>query len=267
VTATKKKKGRTTRLDALLVERGLAESTQKAQAMILAGEVRVEDQAGVKAGSLVPSGARVELVGVASRYASRGGEKLAGALEDFGVSARDKICLDVGASTGGFADCLLQHGARRVYAVDVSTNQLAWKLRQDPRVVRIERNARYLRASDSGGAAAEIVTVDVSFISVATILPAVVAVAGPGAEFLILVKPQFELPRAEVGAGGIVRDAALHERAIERVRAAAVAAGLGVDGVRASRLAGAEGNQEFFMHAFGPRASALERGKSQDPHP
>jgi len=267
VTQTKKKKGRAARLDALLVERGLAESTQKAQAMILAGEVRVEGLARVTAGALVASGARIEIAGAASRYASRGGEKLAGALEDFGVRVVDKLCVDVGASTGGFTDCLLQHGARRVYAVDVSTDQLAWKLRQDPRVARVERNARYLRAGDLDGAAAEIVTVDVSFISVATILPAVVAAAGPGAEFLILVKPQFELPRADVGAGGIVRDAALHERAIERVRAAAVAAGLGVAGVRASCLAGAEGNQEFFMHAFGAQARELLQRKSQNPHP
>jgi 23S rRNA (cytidine1920-2'-O)/16S rRNA (cytidine1409-2'-O)-methyltransferase len=249
VTPTKKKKGGTTRLDALLVERGLAESLQKAQAMILADEVRVEGQARVKAGALVASGARIEIVGGGSRYASRGGIKLEGALEDFGVRVAEKICLDVGASTGGFTDCLLQHGARRVFAVDVSSDQLAWKLRQDPRVVLIERNARYLRAADFDGAAAEIVTVDVSFISVATILAAVIAAASPRAEFLILVKPQFELPRGDVGAGGIVRDAALHERAIERVRAAAVAAGLSVAGVRASRLAGAEGNQEFFIHA------------------
>jgi 23S rRNA (cytidine1920-2'-O)/16S rRNA (cytidine1409-2'-O)-methyltransferase len=255
VSPTKKKKDGTTRLDALLVERGLAESLQKAQAMILADEVRVEGQARVKAGGLVASGARIDLVGGASRFASRGGIKLEGALEDFGVRVADKICLDVGCSTGGFTDCLLQHGARRVYAVDVSSDQLAWKLRQDPRVVLVERNARYLRAGDLDGAAAEIVTVDVSFISVETILPAVVAAASPLAEFLVLVKPQFELPRADVGAGGIVRDAALHKRAIERVRAAAVAAGLKVAGVRASRLAGAEGNQEFFIHAFGPQLS------------
>jgi 23S rRNA (cytidine1920-2'-O)/16S rRNA (cytidine1409-2'-O)-methyltransferase len=256
VTPNKKKKGATQRLDALLVERGLAETQAKAQAMILAGEIRVEGQAHVKAGALVANGARVEVVGGASRFASRGGEKLEGALTDCGVSVADKDCLDVGASTGGFTDCLLQHGARRVYAVDVSTDQLAWKLRQDSRVVMVERNARYLTAGDLGGAAPEIVTVDVSFISVATILPAVVAAAGSRAEFLILVKPQFELPRAEVGAGGIVRDAALHERAIERVRAAAVAAGLSVIGVHPSRLMGAEGNQEFFLYARASRANA-----------
>jgi 23S rRNA (cytidine1920-2'-O)/16S rRNA (cytidine1409-2'-O)-methyltransferase len=250
VTPNKKKKGATQRLDALLVERGLAESAHAAQAMILADEIRVEGQAHVKAGALVASDARIEIVGGASRFASRGGEKLEGALADCGVSVEDKACLDVGASTGGFTDCLLQHGARRVFAVDVSTDQLAWRLRQDPRVVQIERNARYLTAGDLGDATGtDIVTIDVSFISVATVLPAVVAATGPRADFLILVKPQFELPRADVGAGGIVRDAALHELAIKRVRAAAVAAGLSVIGVHPSRLMGAEGNQEFFLHA------------------
>jgi 23S rRNA (cytidine1920-2'-O)/16S rRNA (cytidine1409-2'-O)-methyltransferase len=280
VTPNKKKKGATQRLDALLVERGLAESAHAAQAMILAGEVRVQGQAHVKAGALVASGSRIEIVGGASRFASRGGEKLEGALKDFGVSVEDKVCLDVGASTGGFTDCLLQHGARRVYAVDVSSDQLDWRLRQDARVVPIERNARYLKAGDLVDAAgADIVTIDVSFISVATILPAVVSAARQRAEassaptkegsvrrapdrlaasteFLILVKPQFELPRGDVAAGGIVRDAALHEFAIERVRAAAVAAGLSVIGVHPSRLMGAEGNQEFFLHARASRTDA-----------
>jgi 23S rRNA (cytidine1920-2'-O)/16S rRNA (cytidine1409-2'-O)-methyltransferase len=257
VTPTKKKKAKTMRLDALLVERGLAVSQQKAQAMILAGEIRVDGQPNVKSGALVAIDARIEAVGGALRYASRGGAKLEGAIEGFGVSVDGKDCLDVGASTGGFTDCLLQHGARRVYAVDVSSDQLDWKLRQDARVVPVEKNARYLRPEDlvsdlargADNAAAEFVTIDVSFISVATILPAVVAAAAPQAEFLILVKPQFELPRGDVGTGGIVRDAALHQRAIERVRAAAAAAGLEVTGVHASRLPGAEGNQEFFIHA------------------
>lgn len=263
----KKKKGETARLDALLIERGLAESVAKARAMILADEVRVDGLARVKAGETVASGARIEIVGGAARYASRGGIKLEGALEDFGVSVADKICLDVGASTGGFTDCLLQHGARRVYAVDVSSDQLAWKLRQDPRVVLVERNARYLRSGDLDGAAVEIVTIDVSFISVATILPAVVAAASQRAEFLILVKPQFELPRGDIGVGGIVRDAALHARAIERVRGACAAAGLEVMGVRASRLVGAEGNQEFFLYARGVDASVMGREEGQEPHP
>jgi 23S rRNA (cytidine1920-2'-O)/16S rRNA (cytidine1409-2'-O)-methyltransferase len=241
------------RLDALLVERGLAESPQEAQAMILADEIRVDGQTDIKAGALIHVDARIETVGGASRYSSRGGMKLEGALEDFGVNVESKVCLDVGASTGGFTDCLLQHGARRVYAVDVSSDQLDWKLRQDARVVPVEKNARYLRPGDladgESNAAAEFVTIDVSFISVATILPAVVAAAARQAEFLILVKPQFELPRADVGAGGIVRDTALHQRAIERVRAAAAGAGLEIVGVFPSRVPGAEGNQEFFIYA------------------
>ena len=242
------------RLDVLLVERGLAESRQRAQALILAGQVRVEGQKRDKAGALVPAGARVEIVGGKLRYASRGGLKLEGALEDFHVSVADKVCLDVGSSTGGFTDCLLQHGARRVYALDVSVDQLAWKVQQDPRVVRVERNARYLRPEDLGEPV-DLATLDVSFISVRKVLPQVVAVAKPGAEFLILVKPQFELERKDIGKGGIVRDPKLHERAIARVQAAATESGLRVEGVRPSRLPGAEGNVEFFLHA---RRSRLE---------
>ena len=236
------------RLDVLLAERGLAESRQKAQGLILAGQVRVNGQKLEKAGALVAADAGIELAGGKLRYASRGGLKLEGALEEFGVSVTDKVCLDVGASTGGFTDCLLQHGARRVFAVDVSIDQLSWKLQQDPRVVRIERNARNLRIADLGEAV-ELISMDVAFISVAKVLPAVVAVAKPAAEFLILVKPQFELERADIGKGGIVRDPRLHERAIERAKAAATQAGLRVEGVRPSRLPGAEGNREFFLHA------------------
>ena len=236
------------RLDVLLAERGLAESRQKAQGLILAGQVRVNGQKLEKAGALVAADAGIELAGDKLRYASRGGLKLEGALEEFGVSATDKVCLDVGASTGGFTDCLLQHGARRVFAVDVSIDQLSWKLQQDPRVVRIERNARNLRIADLGEAV-ELISMDVAFISVAKVLPAVAAVAKPTAEFLILVKPQFELERADIGKGGIVRDPRLHERAIERGKAAAAQAGLRVEGVRPSRLPGAEGNLEFFLHA------------------
>ncbi len=231
----------------LLVERGLAESRVRAQALILAGQVRVEGQKRNKAGALVPVGASIEVVGKL-RYASRGGLKLEGALEEFQVSLADKVCLDVGSSTGGFTDCLLQHGARRVYAVDVSVDQLAWKLQQDPRVVRVERNARYLRPEDLGEPV-DLATLDVSFISATKLLPRVAAAAKPSAEFLILVKPQFELERKDVGKGGIVRDPRLHERAIERVKAAAEEAGLRVQGVRSSCLPGAEGNAEFFLHA------------------
>ena len=167
---------------------------------------------------------------------------------DFGVDPRERICLDVGSSTGGFTDCLLQRGARKVYAVDVSIDQLDWKLRQDPRVVRVERNARYLRTEDIGESPSLIV-MDVSFISVTKILPAVVTIATAGTDFLILIKPQFELEKRDVGKGGIVREASLREKAIERVRTAAAEAGPEILGVQPSHLTGAEGNQEYFLHA------------------
>jgi len=243
-----KPKSEKKRLDVLVVERALAESREKAQAMILAGEVRVNGERSEKAGAQIAEDARIEVSGTSGKYASRGGLKLEGALEDFGIEVGGKICLDVGASTGGFTDCLLQHGARRIYAVDVTPQQMAWRLVQDARVTQIKANARNLRP-EQVPESPDLVTMDVSFISVAKVLPAVVAAAGPNAQYLILVKPQFELDRGDVGRGGIVREAALHERAIERVRAAAAAAGLHVEGVRPSRLTGAEGNQEFFLHA------------------
>jgi len=246
------KKTEKKRVDVLLVERGLAETRERAQALLLAGAVRVDGQKAEKAGARVAADAAIEVTGTGLKYASRGGLKLEGALEDFGVSAAGKVCVDVGSSTGGFTDCLLQGGARRVYAVDVNTDQLAWKLRQDKRVVRVKQDARNLRAEEIGEEA-ELVTVDVSFISVGKVLPAVVQVAGAGAEFLILVKPQFELEREDVGRGGIVREAKLHEKAVERVREAAESVGLEVRGVRPSRVAGAEGNVEFFLHAVRKR--------------
>ena len=233
----------------MVVERGLAESREKAQAMILAGEVRVDGARSEKAGMQIATDARIEVSGASAKYASRAGFKLEGALDDFGVTATGKTCLDIGSSTGGFTDCLLQHGARRVYAVDVTPQQMAWRLQQDPRVAQIKENARNLRPGQIPEPA-DLVTLDVSFISAAKVLPAVVAAAGPGAEFLILVKPQFELDREDIGAGGIVREAALHLKAVERVREAAIAAGLTVGDARPSKLAGAEGNQEFFLHAW-----------------
>jgi len=236
------------RLDVLLVERGLAETRQKAQAMILAGEVSVAGRAPAKAGALLPADTRIEVSSRLQKYASRGGQKLEGALEDFAVHVAGQICLDVGASTGGFTDCLLQHGAARVYAVDVTASQMAWKLQQDARVVRIEKNARELAPGDVPEPV-DLVTVDLSFISVEKVIGPVARLARPGAEFLILVKPQFELSRGEIGKGGIVRELELHKKAIERVRQAAAAAGLEVLGVQPSCLAGAEGNQEFFLHA------------------
>ncbi len=239
------------RLDLLVVERGLADSRQRAQALILAGRVRVAGKAQAKSGSLVPVDAPLEISGDETAYASRAGEKLAGALADFAVNPAGLVCLDVGCSTGGFTDCLLQRGALRVYAVDVTTSQLAWKLRQDPRVIPIEQNARYLRTGDLPEPA-QLVTADISFISLAKVIPALVPLAAPGAYFLLLVKPQFELERSAVARGGIVRDPALHRRTIDRVRAAAESSGLTVLGDRPSRLPGAEGNLEFFLHARKP---------------
>jgi 23S rRNA (cytidine1920-2'-O)/16S rRNA (cytidine1409-2'-O)-methyltransferase len=237
-----------TRLDVLLVERGLAPSRERAQAMLLAGNVRVNGKPMDKPGTRLAADALIELAGENMRYSSRGGLKLEGALEDFGVTAQDKTCLDVGSSTGGFTDCLLQHGARRVYAVDVTINQLDWKLQKDARVVTIERNARYLKAEDVGELV-DLVTMDVSFISVTKVLPAIAPLAKAGGYFLILVKPQFELEKQQVGKGGIVRDAALREKAVANVTAAAAALGLEIVGVRASHITGTEGNQEFFLHA------------------
>lgn len=235
------------RLDVALVKRGLVETRAKAAALILAGQVLVNGQKVEKAGAGVRAGDAIALL-ARDRYVSRGGVKLEGALEDLGVRVEGRICADVGSSTGGFTDCLLQHGAARVYAIDVSPEQMDWKLRQDARVKQIECNARNLN-----GAAvpemAELVTIDLSFISTAKVLGAVAQIAAPTGELLILVKPQFELERGEVGSGGIVADAVLHRKAIERVEAAARECGLEVLGCVASRLTGAEGNQEFFLRA------------------
>jgi 23S rRNA (cytidine1920-2'-O)/16S rRNA (cytidine1409-2'-O)-methyltransferase len=244
----KTNKHQKTRLDILVVERRLAPSRERAQALLLAGQVRVNGATMTKAGAQVAVDANIEIVGETLRYASRGGLKLEGALNDFAATFRDKICLDVGSSTGGFTDCLLQNGASKVYAVDVTIDQLDWKLRQDARVVTIERNARYLKPGDIGEAA-EFVTMDLSFISVDKVLPAIVPLAAAHAEFLILIKPQFELEKRDVGKGGIVRDVALHQKAIDGVKAAADLAGLEVIGVEPSHVTGTEGNQEFFLHA------------------
>jgi len=236
------------RLDVLMLERGLAESRQKAQAMILAGEVRVEGLRQEKAGAQVPESSRIEVTSRLQKYASRGGLKLEGALVDFSVNPANLVCLDLGSSTGGFTDCLLQQGAARIYAVDVNTNQLAWKLQQDPRVIRIERNARELRPNDIPEPV-ELVVADVSFISVTKILMSAVALAKASAIFLILIKPQFELRREDVSAGGIVKDPVLHKKAIESIQSHAQKAGLEPLAIAPSRITGTEGNQEFFLHA------------------
>jgi 23S rRNA (cytidine1920-2'-O)/16S rRNA (cytidine1409-2'-O)-methyltransferase len=237
-----------TRLDLALVERGLAESQQKAQAMILAGEVRLDGVLVQKAGMPVANDAQLEVKSRRLKYAGRGGLKLQGALEDFAINPAGLVCLDVGSSTGGFTDCLLQRGAARVYAVDVNLAQLAWKLQQDPRVIAIERNARELQTGDLSEPV-DLVVADVSFISVCKILGPASLAAKPSANFLILIKPQFELRREDVGPGGIVANVGLHEKAIAGVRKCAATAGLTCLKVCPSRLTGAEGNQEFFLHA------------------
>jgi 23S rRNA (cytidine1920-2'-O)/16S rRNA (cytidine1409-2'-O)-methyltransferase len=249
-----KRKATRTRLDLLLVERDLAESSQKALAMILAGEVHVNGKRVEKAGMPVTGDARIEIASRTQKFVSRGGLKLEGALEDFAIDPGGCICLDIGASNGGFTDCLLQHGAVRIYAVDVNTEQLDWKLRKDPRVIRIKRNARRLRREDIPEEVS-VAAIDVSFISVTKVIAPAKSAAGPGAHFLILVKPQFELSREEVSPGGIVTDEKLHEKAIKAVRETVESLGLEFLGVRPSRLRGAEGNQEYFLHA---RKKSLE---------
>jgi 23S rRNA (cytidine1920-2'-O)/16S rRNA (cytidine1409-2'-O)-methyltransferase len=240
------------RLDELLVGRGLADSLQKAQAMILAGEVEVAGARTEKAGARFEEGADIALASRSPKYVSRGGLKLEGALADFSIEPRGKVCLDIGSSTGGFADCLLQHGAARVYAVDVNVDQLDWKLRQDSRIIAVKRNARWLLAEDLGESA-DLVVIDVSFISVAKVLKPAVACAKLGAELLILVKPQFELPREQVPPGGVIADTSLQETAVAEIAKAAIAAGLQILGTKPSRLPGSEGNQEHFLHARKPR--------------
>jgi 23S rRNA (cytidine1920-2'-O)/16S rRNA (cytidine1409-2'-O)-methyltransferase len=236
------------RLDLLLVERGCADSPRKAMAMILAGEVQVDGKRVEKAGMPVSEDAQIEIISRLQKFVSRGGVKLEGALEDFALRPAGCVCLDIGSSNGGFTDCLLQQGAERVYAVDVNVEQLDWKLRQNPRVIPIERNARELLKEDLPESVA-IVVIDVSFISVRKVIAPAIAVANPRAAFLILIKPQFELRREEIGLGGIVKDQNLHDQAIRAVREYVASVGLDCLGVLPSRLLGAEGNQEYFLHA------------------
>ena len=235
------------RLDVLLVERGLVESREKARALIMAGQVLIDGRRAGKAGHTIPRESRVELLDRLP-YVSRAGKKLEAALDKFAIDVAGRTCLDVGASTGGFTDCLLQRGARRVFAVDVGSGQLDWKLRNDPRVVVREGiNARYLKPEDIGEPV-DLAACDVSFISVTLILPPLTAVLREQGEMVILVKPQFEVGRGQVGKGGIVRDPALHEAACRRVEEAVRVLGFRFDRME-SPVAGAEGNREFLLYA------------------
>ncbi len=232
-----------------MVAAGLAETRSRAQALILAGEVLVDDVPVTKAGTPVAEDAVLRLRTAPRRYVSRGGEKLAGALDVFGVAPAGRRCLDVGASTGGFSDCLLQRDAARVVAVDVGYGQLHPRLRADPRVRVLERtNARRLEPAQlEGEGPVDLVVIDVSFISLRLILPAVAACA-PGAEVVALVKPQFEVGRGEVGKGGVVRDDALRRRAADEIAACAATLGWEEVGRADSRLPGPKGNRELFLH-------------------
>jgi len=235
------------RIDRLLVDRGLVPNRERARRLVMAGEVLVDDRPVTKAGALVPGDAALRLRTPASPYLSRGGEKLAGALDAFGLPVAGRVALDVGASTGGFTDCLLRRGARRVMAIDVGYGQLAWSLRQDPRVVVLERvNARTLDAAMLPEPP-DLATVDVSFISLGLVLPRVARVLAPGGDVVALVKPQFEVGRGQVGKGGVVRDPAQRAAAVAGVRAAAEAAGLAVRGEADSVLPGPKGNREVFL--------------------
>jgi 23S rRNA (cytidine1920-2'-O)/16S rRNA (cytidine1409-2'-O)-methyltransferase len=236
------------RIDKLLVARGLAESRTKAQAMVMAGVVLVNEQRINKPSDLVAPGVEIRIKGgddPAARYVGRGGLKLEAALRTFDISVEGLTCLDVGASTGGFTDCLLQHGARKVISIDVGHNQIDWRLRTDPRVeVREGVNARYLTPEDFE-TGFDIVVMDVSFISATKIMPAIVPLLVNMGHLITLIKPQFEVGRGEVGKGGVVRDPEKHARVVEEVNQAAIELGLHVSGVIESPIHGADGNVEF----------------------
>jgi 23S rRNA (cytidine1920-2'-O)/16S rRNA (cytidine1409-2'-O)-methyltransferase len=243
------KKG--SRLDTLLVERGLVSTRERARALILAGQVRINGQPATKAGRTVLPDEAVTLDEPDHPYVGRGGLKLAHALDVFGLSPAGRLALDIGASTGGFTDVLLQRGARTVVALDVGHAQLAWKLRTDPRVVVMERqNARTLRPEQLPEDARrfDLITIDVSFISLRQIFPVLPPLLQPGGDVVALVKPQFEAGRSEVGKGGIVRDEGVHKRVVEEVTTAAAVLGLQRSGLVESPITGMEGNREFLIH-------------------
>jgi len=236
------------RLDTRITERGLAESRAKAQAIIMSGVVFLDGRRIDKPGTMVPETAEPEIRGETMPYVSRGGLKLEKALAVFGVSPQDKCCIDCGASTGGFTDCLLQNGAQKVYAVDVGYGQLDWKLRSDPRVVVLERtNVRHLTPDVLDDCPA-LATIDVSFISLRLVLPAVYGLLAYDGEVICLVKPQFEAGREQVGKKGVVRDPAVHRQVLERFLEDAGAVGFGVVGLDYSPIKGPEGNREYLAY-------------------
>ena len=236
------------RLDVLLVKRGLAESREKAKAVIMAGEVFVNNQREDKAGQTFPVTAAIEVRGKKMKYVSRGGYKLEKAMESFPIVLNDCVCMDVGSSTGGFTDCMLQNGARFVYAIDVGTNQLAWKLRQDERVRSMEKtNIRYVTPEDIGEAV-DFVSIDVAFISLTKVLTPVKELMKEGAQMVCLIKPQFEAGREKVGKKGVVRDKAVHKEVIEKVIDYAGSLGFSILNLEYSPIKGPEGNIECLVY-------------------
>ena len=236
-------------LDELLVEQGLAPSLNRARALIMAGEVVVDDHAVDKPGTLVALTAQIRLKNLPNRYVSRGGTKLEKPLDTFSVNVSGKVVIDVGASTGGFTDCLLQRGARKVYAIDVGYGQLAWKLREDARVKTLERtNICDLTAQDIS-APPDLAVIDVSFTSLQKIWPPVIALIKPGGELLSLVKPQFEAAKEDVEAGGIVRSLKTYQKVMQAVVGTAHALSVHVAGIMESPIRGQKGNREFFLYA------------------
>lgn len=248
------------RIDTILVEKGLAESRERARALVMAGQVRIGDHVVAKPGTMVATDADIRVAG-GLPFVSRGGLKLQHALQQFGIEASGKVVADIGASTGGFTDCLLQAGAARVYAIDVGYGQLDWKIRQDPRVVVMERtNIRHLESLPEP---VDLATIDVSFISLALVLPVVKRLLRPLGEAVALVKPQFEAGKEKVGKGGVVRDPAVHREVLLRVARTAQELGFTVLGVTKSPITGPAGNVEFLMHlAAGRAAEGIDVGRS-----
>lgn len=254
-----------TRLDVLMVQRGLAESREKAKAVIMSGNVFVDGQREDKAGASFGEKAVIEVKGNPLKYVSRGGLKLEKAVECFEVSLTDRICMDVGSSTGGFTDCMLQNGARKVYAVDVGTNQLAWKLRQDERVTVMERtNIRYV-TKEQIPEPVEFASIDVAFISLTKVLQPVKDLLVPAGEIVALIKPQFEAGREQVGKKGVVRDRNVHLEVIERVLAYAESIGFAVRNLEYSPIKGPEGNIEYLAHLKNQEEGTVREQEAKDP--
>lgn len=244
----KDRKEKKERLDVLLVQRGLAPSREKAKAVIMAGEVFVDNQREDKAGQTFPVSVQIEVRGKKMKYVSRGGYKLERAMEVFPIHLTDALCMDVGSSTGGFTDCMLQNGARYVYAIDVGTNQLAWSLRQDERVCSMEKtNIRYVTPEDIGESV-DFVSIDVAFISLTKVLTPVKALMKENAQIVCLIKPQFEAGREQVGKKGVVRDRKVHEDVIQTVMNYALSLGFRILGLEHSPIRGPEGNIEYLLY-------------------